>query len=102
MDLTIDSGAVDTVIPPQAIPPVPMSETPASTANRYYQAANNSKLPSRDWTLIHGYTEDGRPLRLESEVADATRALGSVMRRCETGNRVVFDNTGRYIEHAAT
>ena len=35
-------------------------------------------------------------------MADAPRALGSVRRLCETGNRVVFDHTGSYIENVAT
>ena len=35
-------------------------------------------------------------------MADVKRALGSVRRLCESGNRVVFDSTGSYIEQKAT
>ena len=46
--MTIDSGAVDTVIPPpQSIPHEPLRERPASKEKIYYLAANNSKIPSR-------------------------------------------------------
>ena len=61
IEMTIDSGAVDTVIPPQAIPNIPLRETTASKEKRYYLAANNSKIPIRGRKSIQGYTDDGRP-----------------------------------------
>ena len=99
IEMTIDSGAVDTVIPPQAIPNIPLRETTASTEKRYYLASNNRKIPIRGRKSIQGYTDDGRPLKLEAEVSDVKRALGSVRRLCEKGNRVVFDPRGSYIEN---
>ena len=44
IDLTIDSGAVDTVIPPKTVPTVPLRETQAPPENVYYLAANKSML----------------------------------------------------------
>ena len=66
IDLTIDSGFVDTVIPPQAIPHVPLRETPASNEKRYHLAATNSNIPIRGRKSIQGYTDDGIPLNLEA------------------------------------
>ena len=39
---------------------------------------------------------------MEAEVADVKRALGSVRRLCESGNKVVFDLKNSYIEQKAT
>ena len=36
------------------------------------------------------------------QVAKVQTALGSVMRLCEAGNRVVFDDEGDYILHKAS
>ena len=38
----------------------------------------------------------------DAEVADVKRPLASVCKRCEAGNRVVFDPSGSYIEHIKT
>ena len=41
-------------------------------------------------------------MKMEAEVADVKRALGSVRRLCEKGNRVVFDPEGSYIENVTS
>ena len=46
-EMTIDSGAVDTVIPPDMVPQIPLRETQASKDNRHYVAANDSKMAIR-------------------------------------------------------
>ena len=36
------------------------------------------------------------------QIADVKKALGSVRRMCEVGNRVVFDDEGGYIKNKGT
>ena len=102
VEFTIDSGAVYTVIPTWALPKKKIIQTKESKAKQLYLAANNSKIGIHGRKSISGYTDDGSPLKMEAEVADVKRALGSVRRLCESGNKVVFDSKNSYIEQKAT
>ena len=39
---------------------------------------------------------------MDIQIADVKKALGSVRRMCEAGNKVVFDDDGSYIENKGT
>ena len=65
-------------------------------------AANNSKIPVYGRKMIQGVTDDWNNLKIEAEVADVRRALGSVKRLCEAGNTVVFSGRESYIQNDKT
>ena len=48
---------------------------------------------------MEGYTDCGKQMKLQAEVAEVKRALVSVKRICEKGNRVVFGEKSSYIEN---
>ena len=60
LEVTIDSGAVDTVGPRGIAPKVPLEETDASRNGRYYTAANGTKIAIHGMKKVQGYTEEGR------------------------------------------
>ena len=47
-------------------------------------------------------TDEWNNLKVEAEVSDVRRALGSVKRLCDAGNTVVFSGKESYIENAKT
>ena len=100
--ITVDSGAVDTVGPPDIAPGSVMWETQASQAGKYYRAANNTNIPIYGMKELRGCTRDGEKVGMDMQIAQVKKALASVRRICEGGNRVVFDMEGSYIENKLT
>jgi len=68
----------------------------------FYRAANNTKIAIHGKKALRGYTNEGSEIGIGLQVADVKKALGSVRRMCEAGNRVVFDDEGSYIENKGT
>ena len=92
--ITIDSGGVDTVGPNEVGTGFPVQPTEASTKGMFYRAANNTKIAIHGKKALRGYTNEGSEINLDKQIADVKKALGSVRRMCEAGNRVVFDDEG--------
>ena len=105
IDITVDSGAVDTVAPPSVASHVPIESTWASQEGYCYRAANGQLLPNLGERKIRGVTQEGSAVGLTFQVAEVTKVLGSVSKFCEAGNRVVFDDSdpeGSYIMNKST
>ena len=98
----VDSGAADTVCPKAFAPGSPTRETKESKEERYYLAANNSKIPIHGRKTVKGVTDEWNEFSIEAEVADVKRPLASVCKICEAGNRVVFEQGNSYIENIKT
>ena len=102
MQIHIDSGAAETVCPKDFYPTGTVRETADSKRGKYYLAANNTKIPVFGRKTIHGVTDTWSNLKIEADVADVRRALGSVKRLCEAGNTVVFSRGESYIMNDKT
>ena len=102
IEITVDSGAVDTVGPPGTAQAFPLHTTQASREGRYYRAANNSKIAIHGMKELKGLTESGDPIGMGVQIADVKKVLGSVRRMCEAGNKVVFDEDGSYVMNKTT
>ena len=100
--ITVDSGAVDTVGPKSLAPGLPTQDTEASRKGMYYRAANDTKIAIHGKKDISGYTNEGSAIGLEIQKADVKKALGSVRKMFEAGNRVVFDDAGSCVENKET
>ena len=103
IEVTVDSGAVDTVGPPTVAPGIPIRETAASRSGMHYRAANNMKSPNLGEKKIEGINEEGQDVGMTIQVAKVNKVLASVGRMCEAGNKVVFDDEeGSYIMNKKT
>ena len=100
--ITVDSGASDSIGPEGIAPGVEVRETAASKAGVQYTVANGHKIPNKGEKDVPMVTEEGDEASMTFQIADVHKALGSVRRICEAGNRVVFDEEGSYIENKAT
>ena len=99
IELTVDSGATDTVIQPKALPSVETKEGPAFKRGVEYEMANGEYAPNLGEKKFHGMTEEGCVRGLTAQVVDVSQNLLSVHRCVKAGNRVVFDGEGSYVEN---
>ena len=99
IEVTVDSGAADTVAPKSIGSQFPMKQTIASLSGMTYSAANGTEIKNQGERRITGKTSDGTPITITVQVADVKKMLGSVSRMCDANNQVVFDNDGSYIKN---
>ena len=96
--MKIDSGAVDTVMPPTMARHFPTEETARSKAGAGYLAANNSVIKHYGMKRLKGKSDSFRPMSMVAQVADVKSTLVSVHRLLEAGNRVHFKAGNCYVE----
>ena len=78
MEAVADSGAEDSVTPPNVFPG-PVSPSPMSRAGRNYRAANGTPLPNLGQRVAHFEDGDGRACGSPFHVAEVMRPLRSVV-----------------------
>lgn len=102
LDTVVDSGAADSVAPMEMAYWLPLDPSPGSMRGQTWQSACGEVLPNLGERKIKGYTEEGEPVEAVYQIAEVSKALGSVTRTCDRGNRVVFEADGGYIENLAS
>ena len=100
--VTIDSGAIDTVMPRQSANHVPLIETEASKHGPGFRAANGSPIRHFGQRSVRGLGDSFQPVGLVAQVADVKTTLASVKQMLKAGNRVHFESGNCYIEHVAS
>ena len=61
--------------------------------------ADGSRVPHMGEKSFTAYTEQGHIRQMLAAVTEVDDALLSASKAVKAGNRVVFDDSGRYIEH---
>ena len=102
VSMAVDSGAAETVIPYKLVRSYPIRETEASRAGLNYASATGDPIPNLGEQLLPLVTKEGTLRSMKFQAAPVSRPLGSVMRMCKSGHRVVFDDDGSYIENKLT
>ena len=106
LTITVDSGAAESVIPEDQCAQYPTTDTQASLSGMCYLGADGSEIPNVGERIICAVTDDGMAAQMRFQVCPVTKALGSVSRMTQAGNKVVFDSVdapeGSYIESKAT
>lgn len=102
IEMAVDSGASETVIGEDMLQGVETKEGPASRRGVQYEVANGVRIPNLGEKTFKGHTEEGFQRNLKAQVCEVNKALLSVNKMVQAGNRVVFDNTGSYIEDKFT
>ena len=97
VSVTVDSGAIDSVVPDTVAKGVPKRETNASRNGLKYRAANGTPIDNEGEKQLQGYTNEGSPVTMTMQVAKVTKPLGSVRAMVEANNMVVFDKGNSYI-----
>ena len=102
INVQIDSGALDTVIPKDIVPGTKVHETTASKNGIGYIAANATKINNYGDKLIKGRTDDGMDASMAMQCTDVTNTLGSVYRINQGGNQVWLDGNNSFLLNKKT
>jgi hypothetical protein len=106
INATVDSGAVDNVVPEELGEQFEVKEARMSKKGGYYTAADGTNIYNQGERDIMGRTKEGAPAIMTFQVCAVDGPLGSVGEMCRAGSRVVFDDDGQgggsYIENKET
>ena len=102
IEFAVDSGATESVINEDMLPAIPITESEASKRGVKYEVANGVRIPNLGQKQFDAVTDEESLRNLKVQVCDVNKALLSVKKVINAGNRVVFDGEGSYIEDKAT
>ena len=97
MELTIDSGAGENVMPEYMAPCTPVQQS--KEAGVMYTAANGDTMPNRGCKRVKVTTNEGQLRTMNMQVTDVNRALMSVAKICDAGHTVTFTTDGGVIKN---
>ena len=98
IELAVDSGATESVVPESLPGSIQTVEGPASKRGVMYEVASGHQIPNEGEKRFCAVTEEGKEKKMTLQVADVNQGLLSVSKAMKAGNRVVFDEEGSYIE----
>ena len=102
IELAVDSGASDSVVPPTMPASIPTVEGPASKRGVLYEVASGHQIPNEGEKRFTAVTDEGAEKKMALQVRDVNQGLLSVSKVAGAGNRVVFDEQGSYIENKSS
>ena len=100
MELTIDSGAGENVMPDYMAPYTPVQQS--KEAGVMYTAANGDTMPNRGCKRVKVTTSEGQLRTMNMQITDVNRALMSVAKICDAGHTVTFSTDGGVIRNNKT
>ena len=102
LSIAIDSGACESVIDPNDVPEVELTETSASRAQEEFQSATGEPIPNMGELLIGMLTREQSFRGMTFTGAPVAQPLGSVKKICRAGHIVVFDEDHSFILSKST
>ena len=102
VDLAVDSGTTETVVGESMLPGVETRPGEASRRGVQYEVANGQRIDNLGEKRFTCVGEEGYECNMKAQVCDVNKALLSVRRLTQAGNKVVFDPNGSYIEDTST
>ena len=100
--MKIDSGAIDTCIPPTTGNRFKLEESNMSKNNANYRAASGTPIKHHGKSSLAAYNDHWTPFKIEAQVADVSTPLASVYQMCRSGNTVVFNEKGGTVINRST
>ena len=102
IEVTIDSGASETVTAESILPEVPTVNPQAPERDNVYVLPDGRLIPNQGEKHVPVVTKEGAHCLMRMQVTSARKSLMSVSRICDAGHRVIFEKNGGFIEHLAT
>ena len=96
LDIMVDSGASVTVINEDMVRAVDAS---GARPNVKYEVADGSLIENMGQKTFMAVTDTGVTNQMTAQVTEVKKALLSVAKIVQAGNRVVFDNNNNFIEN---
>ena len=101
IEMAVDSGATETVIGDTMLTSIETKPGEASKKGVQYEVASGELIPNMGEKTFVCVDEEGTSRSIKAQVCDVNKALLSVRRLVQAGNKVVFAADGGYIEDAA-
>jgi len=98
IDMAVDSGATETVIGEHMLCGIETVEGEACKKGVQYEVASGTLIPNLGEKKFIAVGEGGEMRKMKAQVCEVNKALLSVKRVLQAGNRVVFEKSGSYIE----
>ena len=97
IESVMDSGAAESVAPPDIAPWIAAEESEGSKRGQTYVSASGDRLPNLGEKKLKVTTAEGNRATATYQLADVTRPLCSISKVCDRGNAVTFTAEGGYI-----
>ena len=94
--LVMDSGAVKTIAPPDAIPGMSIKHT--RNSGKMFRVANGQEIPNLGETKIMGKSEEGQAMQITAQVAEITKPLAAANEMVDADNFVIMHKEGGVIQ----
>ena len=102
INMAVDSGATETVVGEDMLTSVETKEGSAYRRGVQYEVANGERVANLGEKKFVCYGDEGQERGMTAQVCDVNKALLSVRRLVQAGNKVVFDSSGGYIQDEET
>ena len=97
LKMAMDSGAVRTIVPQNAIPEMKVKKT--KLTGRNFQTASGHLVPNQGEAEIKGWTLNGGKINVTAQVADITRPLAAANEVVDAnGNWIILNKSGGLIK----
>ena len=100
--MKVDSGAIDTVMPPNTATRFAVRATDQSVNGSGFRAANGTAIKHHGQKHVQGWSDNFQPLTMVAQVADVKATLGSVHQMLKAGNVVHFEPGNCFIRNVQT
>jgi hypothetical protein len=98
IELAVDSGATETVVGEEMLHSIKTTEGESFKRGVEYEVANGVTIPNLGEKCFVAVAEEGQRRKMRAQVCAVNKALLSVSRMVQAGNRVVFEQSGSYVE----
>ena len=99
LEVTVDSGACDTVLPTDECTEIALQESPQSKQGLEYEVANGDTIPNLGERRCIMMTQNSQvPKRIAFQVADVHKPLLSVTRAADMGYDCVLGKMGGWLQ----
>ena len=102
VEMTIDSGAAETVTSEEEIPEYPTIQPSGPERETQYVLPDGGMVKNKGEKHVEITTGEGAKCTVRMQVTQVRKSLMSVSKVCDAGHRVIFERNGGYIEHEAS
>ena len=102
VEMAVDSGATETVVGEDMIKGIETKQGEAARRGVQYEGASGELIPNLGEKNFLAYGEQGQIRAIKAQVCEVNKALMSVSRMVQAGNKVVFAGSGSYVEDENT
>ena len=96
LTMVMDSGAIKTIMPPEAIPGMVIKRT--RNTGKTFRVANGQEIPNEGEAKIIGKSINGQAMEITAQVAAITKPPAAANEMVDAGNWVILHDEGGAIQ----